>query len=234
MALTFRPTLWPTVLTVPAILVLIFLGNWQMDRLAWKQGLIEEMEANLAVPSVTLPAAIEMPEAWEFRRIHVRGIFLHEKEMYLSSRTHKGSVGYGIVTPLKREDGAALLVNRGWVPMDQKDPSTRLSGLPSGIVTVKGVLRTDKPKGWLTPLNEPGNNLWFHVDLPAMASWAEVSPAVPVLLDADLSSDPNTYPLAFPSRIEVANAHLHYAITWYLLAVILFVIYFLYHQRSRP
>lgn len=234
MAFSFRPTLWPTVLSAPAVCVLILLGNWQMDRLAWKQALIAEMEANLAEPPVALPSAIETPKAWEFRRVRVRGSFLHEKEMYLSNRTRKGSVGYEIMTPLKREDGAALLVNRGWVPMDRKDPSTRLPGLPSGIVTVEGTLRTDKPKGWFTPPNEPRNNLWFHVDLPAMAGWAGVDPALPILLEASPSIDAGVYPRALLSRIELPNAHLHYAVTWYSLAVILLVIYFLYHRRPRP
>lgn len=234
MAFSFRPTLWPTVLTVPAVCVLILLGNWQMDRLAWKQVLIAKMEANLAAPPAALPAAIERPETWEFRRVRVRGSFLHDREMYLSNRTRKGSVGFEIVTPLTREDGAALLINRGWVPMDRKDPATRLSGLPSGTVMVEGTLRTDKPKGWLTPPNEPENNLWFHVDLPAMAGFAGVDPVLPILLEAGPGIDPDTYPQALDSRIALPNPHLHYAITWYSLAAILLVIYFLYHRRARP
>ncbi|MCE2509810.1 MAG: SURF1 family protein [Alphaproteobacteria bacterium] len=233
-AFSFRPTLWPTLLTVPAVLVLIALGTWQMDRLAWKRALIAEAEANLAEPPVTLPARIETPETWELRRVQVRGRFLHEKEMYLTSRTRNGHVGFGIVTPFLREDGRALLVHRGWVPMDRKDPATRADGLSSGAVAIEGVLRTDKPKGWLTPANEPENNLWFHVDLPAMAAFAGVTPVVPLLLEAAPDSDPGVYPVADPPRIELADNHLSYATIWYSLAAGLLVIYFLYHRRTRP
>ena len=34
----FRPTLWPTLFTVPALIVLLGLGTWQVHRLHWKEG----------------------------------------------------------------------------------------------------------------------------------------------------------------------------------------------------
>lgn len=233
MTFSFRPTLWPTLLTVPAVIVLIALGTWQVDRLTWKRALILEAETNLAAAPVALPAAIETPKDWEYRRVRVEGRFLHEKEMYLTSRTRNGKVGFGVVTPFLRKEGGALLVHRGWVPMDRKDPATRPEGLPEGPLAIEGVLHADKPKGWLTPPNEPGKNLWFHVDVPAMAAFAGVAPAPDFLITALPGKNPDFYPLADPPRIELPNDHLSYAIVWYSLAVSLLVIYFLYHRRAR-
>ena len=46
----FRPQFWPTVFTVPAVLALLALGTWQVQRLHWKEGLIAERQAGLSAP----------------------------------------------------------------------------------------------------------------------------------------------------------------------------------------
>ena len=47
----FRPRLWPTLATFAALLILVGLGTWQLQRLAWKQGLIAHAQAQLAAPA---------------------------------------------------------------------------------------------------------------------------------------------------------------------------------------
>ena len=37
----FRPFFWLTFFSLPSLLVLLMLGFWQLDRLAWKTELIE-------------------------------------------------------------------------------------------------------------------------------------------------------------------------------------------------
>jgi surfeit locus 1 family protein len=47
-------------LLIPALLafvVLIGLGTWQLQRKAWKEGLIAALDAQLAAPPIALPAA---------------------------------------------------------------------------------------------------------------------------------------------------------------------------------
>jgi surfeit locus 1 family protein len=53
--LRFRPTLWPTLFSVPAILVMIGLCIWQVQRLHWKEGLIAERESRVAAAPGALP-----------------------------------------------------------------------------------------------------------------------------------------------------------------------------------
>ena len=79
-----------------------------------------------------------------------------------------GNAGYHIVTPFAIEGGPVLLVDRGWVPLDRKDPATRSQGQLEGTVSVTGILRPGHQKNWLTPDNEPNKNFWFWIDIPAM------------------------------------------------------------------
>jgi len=229
MAFVFRPTLWPTLLTIPALCVLVALGNWQVDRLQWKRALFTEMEMKLSQTPVRLPSRIAEPKAWEFRRVRVTGRFLWDREMRLSPRIRKGRAGFEVITPLAREDGSVVLVNRGWAPAAWPGDAEA----PLGPVTLAGVLRTDKPKGGFTPENVPEEGLWFHVDLPEMGRWVGQAPVVPLLLEVEPGKTPGRYPIGKTPKAELSNDHLHYAITWYALAVVLLGIYFLYHLRRR-
>ena len=59
--LRFRPTLWPTLISVPAFIVLVGLCVWQVQRLYWKQALIAERETRVAAEPVSLPAPSGQP-----------------------------------------------------------------------------------------------------------------------------------------------------------------------------
>ncbi len=85
------------------------------------------------------------------------------------------------------------------------------------------------------PETGPGQNVWFWFDLPAMARHAGITgPLAPVYVDAVATPIPGGYPLGGETRIELPNDHLQYAITWFLLAVALIVIYLVFHhQRGR-
>jgi len=98
----FRPTLWPTLFTLPALVVLLGLGTWQVDRLYWKRDLIETRVSRSSAPAIQAPDRIDDFAAMAFRKVRVAGVFLHDKEMYLGARTMRGNVGYQVVTPLRR------------------------------------------------------------------------------------------------------------------------------------
>ncbi|MFM9843421.1 MAG: SURF1 family protein [Dongiaceae bacterium] len=235
----FRPTFWPTLFTVPALILLLGLGSWQVQRLFEKAAVIAERESRIAAAPVELPApgaaAIEALAPLEFRRAVASGEFRHDKELYVAARTMRGNVGYQIVTPLRLSSGGTLLVNRGWVPEAQKDPARRAEGQAAGLVTVDGAIRLPGHQNWLQPDNEPQNNMWFWLDLPAMAAQAGIPAAelVPVFLEAGPAANPGGIPIGGQTKVTLPNDHLQYAITWYILAVALAVIYVVYHRRLK-
>ena len=230
--MAFRPKLWPTLFTVPALVALLALGTWQVDRLHWKQDLIEKLQERGTAAPMPLPAWIDDLQAWEYRRVTVHGTYLHDHEFYLVNRSLHGKPGLNIVTLLKRSDGGGhVLVNRGWVPFDLREPAARKQGQIEGEVAVEGIVRLAKGPGLFTPENEPHNNTWFFVDPASMTVSASLPPLQPYYVESSDRSVPGGYPVGHQWRVDIRNDHLEYAITWYALALALLVIYILYHRR---
>ncbi len=235
MALTLfgiRPLLWPTLMTVPAVLASLALGTWQVQRLQWKNGIIAERQAQRAAPALDgLPADFD-PAQHEFRKARIAGRFLHDKELYLAARSRNGNAGYHIVTPFARDGGPDhILVNRGWVPLDRKAPDSRRPGLVAGTVAIEGYLRMPALPGWFTPDNRPAENFWFSIDVAAMAKTAGIGKVFRYILETDSAPVPGGFPIGGVTRFEIPNDHLQYAITWYAMAVIGISIYVLFHRR---
>jgi surfeit locus 1 family protein len=228
----FHPTLWPTVFTIPALILLLGLGTWQVERLHWKEALIAERTARSTGAPIALPPDNADPKGYDFTKTQVTGHFLNDKEMYLAARSLNGNVGYQVVTPFVLGSGRAILVNRGWIPDDRKLPASRAAGELQGTVTVDGLLRGNQAQSWLVPDNEPQNNVWFYVDVPAMAKWAGLSDVHGTYyIEAGPAPSPGGLPIGGQSHTDLPNNHLQYAITWYSFAVSLSVIYFLYHRN---
>jgi surfeit locus 1 family protein len=209
-----------------AFLILLGLGTWQLERRAWKLGLIAEREAALAAPPADIAAAGLDPAQAEFGRIQATGRFAHDRELYLTGQFLGSQVGWHVITPLLLTSGGALLVDRGYVPETAKDPAKRAAGQIEGTVTVEGILRQSTPPGWFTPTNQPQQNLWFYRDAAAMAEAAALTGAKPFFLIAGPSPNPGGLPIGTQERVELPNDHLQYAITWYALAAALVVVAF--------
>ena len=231
----FQPRLWPSVFSLAGIAVLIWLGTWQVQRLHWKEALIADLQARTSETPMALPTSIVDPLALEFRPVRLTGRFLHDKEMYLTGRTYKRAVGLHVITPMALDDGRTVLVDRGWVPPQRQAPDTRTAGQVGGEITLIGLLRRGGWRGLdlFRPENQPEDNLWVWLDLPAMAAHAGVAPAVTeIYVAAGSAENPGGFPVGGQTPVTLRNDHLQYALTWYALAVALLVIYIL-HQ-SRP
>ena len=224
---------FPIIFTIPAVIVLLSLGTWQVVRLQWKTNLINSMNERVAMEAIDLPGQIGDFEDIQYRRVKVRGEFLHDKEAYLfvGAKEFKGAMGYDILTPLRQANGNVVLVDRGWVPYDKKESEKRPETLTSGIVEVEGMVHKGELQKGFTPDNEPQKNLWFWIDIPAIASHAGVE--LQNLYVRELKKDnSNVLPIAGDAVIRHRNDHLQYAVTWYSLAIILVVIYFIYQRKS--
>jgi surfeit locus 1 family protein len=225
----FRPQFWPTVVAIPAVLVLLGLGVWQVERLHWKEGLIAQRQAALAAAPVAPPRSAEAARGLDFHPVIAEGVFWHDKEIFLHATAESGRVGYHVYTPLMTDDGRVIFVNRGFIPTELRDPATRAAGQVAGQVRVQGLLRlppAGRP-GWLLPDNDPRQNHWFWVDLPAMAAADGLDNAAAFAIDADTTPNPGGWPKGGVSRANLPNDHLQYALTWFSLAVALIVIYVL-------
>jgi surfeit locus 1 family protein len=89
--------------------------------------------------------------------------------MLVGPRIHEGENGFQVVTPLEREGGSKILVNRGWVAKAKRDHSLRKEGLPEGVIKVEGLLRAPWKKNMFTPENRPDLNEFYFPDVEEMA-----------------------------------------------------------------
>jgi surfeit locus 1 family protein len=233
-AVTRKSLVGPTLFTVAGLALLLGLGTWQVQRLAWKTGLIAARQEAVAAPAVPLPRTLDAARALEFHRVRAEGRLLNDREFYLHATDAGGDAGYHVVTPLALAGGGTVLVDRGFVPERLKAPATRAAGNGGGAVTLTGLLRLPQGKAsWFVPDNQPARNEWFTLDPRAMAEAAGIADALPFFVDADATANPGGFPVGGQTPLDLPNNHLQYAITWYALAGCLVIVYILLLRRRR-
>lgn len=194
------------------------LGVWQVERRAWKLDLIEKVRARTRATPAPLPARADWGGDQAYRRVHVRGNFANNRETYVQAVTALGP-GWWVMTPL-RTATTTLLVNRGFVPQDRRDPATRRAGQPAGTVTVTGLLRTSEPGGGFLRSNDPAADRWYSRDVAAIARARGLGEVPPFFLDADATPNPGGLPVGGLTVIAFRNNHLVYALTWFALSAL--------------
>ncbi len=242
--MTRKGLAWFTVFTLAVVALLIGLGVWQLKRLAWKEGLIAEIEARAKGAPITLKEAVALSREGHdpsYYRVHAKGRFDHADERYLYALSDDGEPGWHVITPFSSVEGDLVLIDRGFVPDNLRDPSSRAAGQLEGDVDVTGLVRLPETPGPFTPDNDPAANRWFWRDLSGMIysifPTATMDPA-PFFLEAEKSDMPGGWPQGGQTRLELPNNHLQYAITWFLLAGAVVVIYLVYvrgaYRRRIP
>ena len=231
-----RPALWPTLISLPILVLSLSLGVWQMERREWKRDILDRMAANQAAAPITLDELLKGdPLRHEYGRVKVAGSFLHDKEFHLAARSLKNKVGLQLVTPFKTDDGKIVLFDRGWIPSEKKEPAKRAEGQIPGRVELTGIVRRNQERRQFAPENAPDKNVWFHVDVPLMRRMAGAPPDAKLdafFLDADAAPNPGGVPVGGQTRLDIPNDHLQYAITWFLLALALAGVYLAYHWEN--
>ena len=232
----------PFLLTAAAVIVLTGLGIWQLDRKAWKERLIETVTQRLsAEPASGLPPRDLWtrlnPEQEEYRRVTFPAEYLNEQEalVYTAGSAFRSDVagpGYWVFTPVRLVGGSIVVVNRGFVPLDRKDPATRAGGALAGIVDIVGVIRFPEPRGLFTPADEPKNNVWFIRDPKLIGEAKRWGRVAPFYVEQERPQPPGGLPRAGKLDVRLVNNHLQYALTWFALAG-MFAVSFLFWLRSR-
>ena len=240
----WRSLLAPGIATLAALAILVGLGTWQVQRKAWKEELIARIEARAFGPAGPLPSQTTW-STWqaqddEFRRVSATGTFLNDDEALVyglapGERSGAPIQGYYLFTPLRLSDGALVLVNRGFVPTDLRDPAARPGSRPDGPVAVTGLLRAPEARGWFTPDDVPRENRWVAKDPAGIAAAHELSRVAPFYVEADATPNPGGWPRGGQTRLDLPNNHLGYALTWYGLALTLAAVFAAFAwRRLRP
>jgi len=238
-----RRPMGAVVLTVWALIAalalggFLALGQWQVQRRAWKLERIAQVEARAYAPvAAAAPAqaqwadVVQSGQDYAYRRVTMRGAFLHAHTTLVQASTILGR-GWWVMTPLRADDGSIVLINRGFVPQAQTQGPWRTQ--PQTHVTVTGLLRLSEPGGAFLRDNDPAAGRWFSRDVAAIAAQQGLEHIAPYFMDAEAGSplppalqwEPpqrlpdDLLPVGGLTVLTFANNHLVYALTWYGLAL---------------
>ncbi|MBI1383566.1 MAG: SURF1 family protein [Rhizobiales bacterium] len=230
-----------TGLVLAALAILLALGTWQLRRLAWKEDLIARLEAQARAAPTPLESFVGADGrsllAGELSKAAVTGRWRHAGELHLYA-SRGGRPGWDILTPLEITAGPlagrAVLVNRGFVPLELKRADLRAAGQEAGEVTVIGLVRPPGGRATFDADNAPARNEWFWRDLSAMAQAAGLAErALDLTLDLVEPAATGGWPQPHEGRARLANRHLEYALTWFGLAATLVGVYAFYVASVR-
>ncbi len=219
----------------------IALGSWQLRRMVWKHDLIARVTQRVHAAPVEAPG----PAAWpsvsapsdEYRHVRLQGVFLDARATRVQAVTELGG-GFWLLTPLRRDDGSIVLVNRGFLPAETAALPASDSLRP---VALTGLLRVSEPGGGFLRQNDAAADRWFSRDVMAIAArrgLPALGPVAPFFVDADASAtgqggygaaagraadgkqhDPPPGPVGGLTVVAFPDNHLVYALTWYALAL---------------
>ncbi|PXW66470.1 SURF1 family protein [Methylobacterium sp. B4] len=227
----------PSLATLVCLAILLGLGFWQLARKGEKEALI----ARIVERSHVEPPAAPPPfDAWnaradEFGRVRVTGTFLHDRETLVHGlapgEPGRALQGFYVLTPLRRDDGTTILINRGFVPTELKDPKNRAAGQVAGEATVTGMLRASETRGLFVPESDPKRDAWFTRDVPGIAAARGLTEVAPYLIEADATPNPGGWPRGGQLRVDLPNNHLQYAFTWFGIAACLIGVFSVFAWR---
>lgn len=205
-----RKLLFPIIIGLGGIVVLLWLGFWQVDRLAWKLGVIAEMDERLAQDPVPLPGSVD-PVVDNYRTVILQGAATGEEIRFLDSGTAAGT-GHHIISAFETNDGRRVMLDQGLLGINDLDAQNAEPF--TDTVTVQGNLI------WPDDITDqaPEGDEWYVRDVDAMAQALNTEPVL-IVLSAASDYDPRLDPLPVNTR-NIKNDHLEYAITWFLLAVV--------------
>ncbi len=213
-----RSLVAPAVATLLAFALLVALGVWQLHRLAWKDGLIAQIDARAHAAPAPLPPSTDWaalnPKDYEYRHVALDGTFDNARETMVFRPTEDGP-GYLVMTPLSLAAGGTVIVNRGWVPDRLKDRAGRAAGDPSGPVRLTGLMRAPEARNLFTPADDEASGQFFTKD-PKTISARDGIAAAPFVVDADATpANPGGWPRGGATVIDIPNNHFSYAMTWF-------------------
>lgn len=218
--------LGPLVFGIVGCAILASLGVWQLQRLAWKEGILAEMDAMLTGAPWLLTDATE-PTLTRFAPVRVSGRTTGEEVHVLTSLPGRGP-GYRLISVFEI-DGARWLLDEGFIPQDNKDDPR-----PPAALTVLGNVHLPDEVDGFTPDPDLTANIWYARDTAAMGTHLKARTDTLIIARKIETGTARARPLP-PDTSSVSNNHLGYAVQWFGLAIVWagMTLYMLWRRARR-
>lgn len=204
----------------------IVLGFWQLDRLEERRTAnaitaARYAEEPLPIDEMVASAGGDL-DSLELRQATATGTFLPSEEVLVRSQVFQGRAGFDVITPLVLDDGLAVLVNRGWVPLEFDTVPVEAAPPPEGTVTVEGIVRPSEQRGSLGRDDSGAGQVTTvsRIDIDLLDAQMEGG-LLPVYLEIVGEPVPTELPVvAPPPEFNDDGPHLNYAIQWFSFALV--------------
>lgn len=209
--------------------ILLSLGQWQVDRLVWKQSILEEIDGKISGLPQYLPSDVKETEH-KYLPVQISGKIKGSFIKVMASQKFIGA-GYRIVTPFELQKGNIILVDLGFI---RHEFASKIN--LSGDLNITGNLHWPNEVDFFTPDPDQKNNVWFARDVNELSKELTTEPIL-VVAKSFSPSIVHLDPLPINTK-NIPNNHKQYAITWFALAFIwlgmgLFFIYKTSTNRGR-
>jgi len=225
----------PGAFALLGLIVLLGLGTWQVERKAWKEGLIATLDQRLNEAPIALPPPAQWVElsqsASEFTRVRVRVTFPKADDALVFSgqsaiRDDVKEPGYFVFSPARLPDGQQIVINRGFTPSKSYPKPTD----PQDIV---GYLRWPEAPSWFVASHDAAGEVWTARDIAAMADARGWGAVAPFYIEQESPVPLGGLPHPAALKVHLRNEHLQYAITWYGLSAVWVVMFAIWASRRR-
>jgi len=216
-----------------AIVTLLSLSYWQVQRLNWKVNIIERLEAEYQKDPTLNQFTFNDLKQFNMAKQPLlygsaTGKFIYRKEIFVGPKPLEGSIGYQVITPFRFTTGGYILVNRGWVDKVQKEDLKNKRS--SKNTTISGIFRkTDWNR--FTPDNSPRNNVWTKLDIHEIANVQDINPVAAVMLYTETKTSNIIIPQS--KKWYPRNKHQQYAIFWFVMALALISVFSVFYWKNK-
>lgn len=226
---------WTTLIVLAAIGVTIRLGIWQLDRQKQRDNSINQVKSVQAMPVLDLnqnPLPTDLQDM-EYRQVKASGVFDFDHQVAIRNQARSLDLGdepgFALLIPLILTNGTAVLVDRGWIPL-QYDTTTSWQQFDEpGTVSLEGIIRLSMEKGEMSnalvdPTLSPGED---HLDFWNYANLTRLQNQIPYpILKIYIQQAPTSAQESLPyRRLEQPDLdpseHIGFALQWFFFTSLL-------------
>ena len=219
-----------TLFSIVVLIILIRLGFWQLDRLEWRRSFNDHYLEQIALPVLNINENTnsEILLSSEYRKASVSGRFDFGQQVFLQNQVYQNKPGYHVLTPFILENlNKAILVDRGWISLDDINQMEKIDQLSASIHQIQGVLRLGEEKnsfGSNFARNENDPNFLLLVNIKRLDEQI-ADDLLPVYIQVENKLiDGLPYPQIVEEEIT-EGPHLGYAVQWFFFASVVVVGY---------
>lgn len=225
----FHP--YMNIITFVMFIVLIFLGTWQIFRLQEKNYYIESVTKNLSHPAKQIN---HLENLHDYTKVEIVGKFMTEKSLWLYRRHPQAKYldGAYLIIPFKTLSDEIILVTIGWIEESKKESFLKEFDTYNKILKIEALTVKAEKNSILIPQNDYNNKIIFTMDTNDICKNLDIKCSEKFLTILNMNIDVDNYLKITPNMmIKITNHHLEYAVTWFMLATILCLIYIYYVRK---